>query len=254
MNHPTGTFCFAELHTSDPEAARRFYGAVFGWSAVDAAGPSGAASLFQVDGQDVAGALRSDGSNRWVPYVSVDSVDRTTARALELRASLITAPLDMAGSARTSVIQDPAGGVVGFWEARGHNGAAMLDDPGSMWWAELVTRDVPSAKTFYSQLLRWHPVDTLKYGIRYSVFKLGDDPVAGLLPIGADWGPVSPYWQVLFAVDNCDAAVERARSAGGKLVFGPNDVPNAGRAAIVADPNRAVFTVMQPKSQGASRS
>ena len=247
MKHPTGTFCFAELHTSNPDAARRFYGAVLGWSAVETQRSGDASSLFQVEGKDVAGVRRSESANRWVPYVAVDSVDRTTAHALQLRASLVTAPFDIAGSARTSVIQDPVSGVIGLWQAHGHSGAAMLDEPGAMWWAELLTRDVPSAKTFYSELFGWHPVDTLKYGIRYSVFKLGEDSVAGLLPIGADWGPVSPYWQVLFAVDNCDAAVERARSAGGKLVFGPNDVPNAGRAAIVADPNRAVFTVMQPR-------
>jgi predicted enzyme related to lactoylglutathione lyase len=70
--------------------------------------------------------------------------------------------------------------------------------------------------------------------------------VGGLLPIGADWGPVSPYWQVLFAVDGCADAVERAKAAGGSLIFGPNEIPKAGRAAIIADPGGAIFVVMQP--------
>jgi hypothetical protein len=115
-----------------------------------------------------------------------------------------------------------------------------------MWWVELLTRDVQGAKNFYAALLGWKPVDTLRYGIRYSVFKLGDEAVAGLLTIAADWGPVSPYWQILFAVDDCDAAVERAKTAGGSLIFGPNDIPNAGRAAIIGDPGGAIFVVMQP--------
>jgi len=174
------------------------------------------------------------------------TADDTVVRGRQLRASVIAPPFDMEGFARKAVIQDPAGGVVGLWEAHGHQGAAVLDRPGSIWWAELVTRDVHGAKTFYSSLLGWKPVDTLKYGIRYSVFKRGEESVAGLLPIGADWGPVSPYWQILFAVEECDAAVDRAKAAGGSLIFGPNDIPNAGRAAIIGDPGGAIFVVMQP--------
>ena len=246
MNHPTHTFCFAELNTHDVEAAQRFYDAVLGWTTVATGGTDEAYRLFQRDGQPVAGLRLAKGATRWVPYLAVESADDTVSRARQLRASVVAPPFDLNGFARKAVIHDPAGGVVGLWEANGHTGAAMLDTPGSMWWAELVTRDFQGAKNFYSALLGWKPVDTLRYGIRYSVFKLGEDAVAGLLPIGADWGPVSPYWQVLFAVDNCDTAVERAKTAGGSLIFGPNDIPNAGRAAIIGDPGGAIFVAMQP--------
>ena len=247
MTHTTGSFCFAELHTQDFDAAQRFYGTVLGWTVADAAAAGEATPrLFQRDGQTVAGVRRASGPSRWVPFIAVDSVDRVTTRAHELRASIVSAPADVDGVARTSIINDPAGGVVGLWEARGRNGADMLDRAGAMWWAELLTRDVHGAKGFYSNLLGWKPVDTLKYGIRYTVFKDGDSSIAGILPIGSDWGPVTPYWQVLFAVDNCDAAVERAKSAGGSLIFGPNDIPNAGRAAVLCDPRNAIFVVMQP--------
>ena len=246
MSHPHGTFCFGELNTHDVELAQRFYGSVLGWNAVDAPTPDAGYRLFQLRGQDVAGLRLAKGATRWVPYLGVDNVDRVVARAQELRASLVSAPFDVSGLARKALVTDPAGGVVGLWEPRGHDGAALLDQPGSMWWAELLTRDVQSAKSFYAALLGWKAVDTLKYGIHYSVFKLGDASVAGLLPIRADWGPVSPYWQILFAVEDCDAAVERATSAGGSLVFGPNDIPNAGRAAIISDPGGAIFVVMRP--------
>jgi predicted enzyme related to lactoylglutathione lyase len=245
MTHPYGTFCFAELNTHDITQAQRFYGTVFGWKTEPLA-EDGGYLVFQQNGRDVAALRHGKGPTRWIPYLAVESADQTTIRARDLRASVVAPPFDLDGLARKAVIHDPAGGVIGLWEPRGHGGAAVLDEPGSMWWAELVTRDFPSAQKFYAGLLGWRAVDTLKYGIRYSVFKLGDQAVAGLLPIGADWGPVSPYWQVLFAVDGCDAAVERARAAGGSLVFGPNDIPNAGRAGIVTDPAGAIFVVMEP--------
>jgi predicted enzyme related to lactoylglutathione lyase len=245
MTHPPHTFCFAELNTHDTEQAQRFYASTFGWTSEPLI-EDGGYLVFQQGGRDVAGVRHGKGATRWLPYLCVDSADAMTMRARELRASVIAPPFDVEGVARKAVIQDPAGGVVGLWEPHGHHGAALLDAAGSMWWAELLTRDTHGAKTFYSALLGWKPVDTLKYGIRYSVFKLDEASVAGLLPIGADWGPVSPYWQVLFAVDGCDAAVERATAAGGSLVFGPNDIPNAGRAAIISDPAGAIFVVMQP--------
>lgn len=245
MTHPPKTFCFAELNTHDLSQAERFYASVFDWTTAPLAGDDGY-RVFRRDGQDVAGLRHGKGPTRWIPYLSVESADDTTIQARDLRASVIAPPFELPGVARKAVIHDPAGGVVGLWEPRGNAGAAVLDAPGSMWWAELVTRDFQGAKAFYGSLLGWQAVDTLRYGIRYSVFKLGDIAVAGLLPIGADWGPVSPYWQVLFAVEECDAAVERAKAAGGSLVFGPNDIPNAGRAAIITDPGGAIFVAMQP--------
>lgn len=249
MTHTRHSFCFAELNTHDVESAQRFYRDLFGWTTTSAPGADGEYLLFQLDDREVAGVRQAKGATRWVPYIAAESVDTAVANARALRASVIAPPFDMPGVARKAVIHDPAGGVVGLWEPKGHEGAAVLDQPGSMWWAELVTRDVHGAKRFYAGLLNWQAVDTLKYGIRYSVFKHGDEAVAGVLPIGADWGPVSPYWQVLFAVDACDAAVERAKAAGGSLIFGPNDIPNAGRAAILADPGGAIFVVMQPRER-----
>jgi predicted enzyme related to lactoylglutathione lyase len=248
MTHPSHTFCFAELNTHDVQQAQKFYAALFNWKTEPLA-EDGDYLVFQCDGKDVAGLRHGKGATRWIPYLSVDAVDDLTGRARELRASVIAPPFDMEGVARKAVIHDPAGGVVGLWEPHGHPGAAMLDASGSMWWAELLTRDVQGAKNFYSALLGWKPVDTLRYGIRYSVFKMGDASVGGLLPIGADWGPVSPYWQILFAVEECDATVDRARAAGGSLVYGPNDIPNAGRAAILSDPAGAIFVVMQPNER-----
>jgi hypothetical protein len=248
MTHPAGTFCFAELHTSELEPDTRFYGELFGWTAVDVPGAGGGYAMFQRDGKDVAGLRRTNGPRRWVPYLSVTSVDETATSAHRHGAAIVAAPVDMAGLARVAVIHDPAGGVVGLWEARSHPGAAVLDEPASLWWAELVTRDVQVAKTFYGSVLGWRAVDTLKYGIRYSVFKLGEDAVAGLMPIGSDWGPVGAHWQVLFATDNADAKFARAKELGGSVIFGPNDVPNAGRAAILVDARNASFVVMQPSA------
>jgi predicted enzyme related to lactoylglutathione lyase len=56
---------------------------------------------------------------------------------------------------------------------------------------------------------------------------------------------VPAHWGIYFQVANCDATAEKAESLGGKVCFGPMDVPNVGRFAAIQDPQGAFFSVIQ---------
>jgi predicted enzyme related to lactoylglutathione lyase len=62
-------------------------------------------------------------------------------------------------------------------------------------------------------------------------------------------GEGPPNWMVAFWVPNADAAVEKAKKLGGRVVVPLFDIPRF-RQAILADPQGAVFTVSQPKREG----
>jgi predicted enzyme related to lactoylglutathione lyase len=51
-------------------------------------------------------------------------------------------------------------------------------------------------------------------------------------------------------VENADATVEKAKSAGGSAIMEPFDVPEVGRLAVLKDPQGAVFAVIQPSMEG----
>ena len=53
-SYAPGSFCWAELATTDPAAAKQFYSEMFGWMPVDMPMPQGVYTLFQVDGNDAA--------------------------------------------------------------------------------------------------------------------------------------------------------------------------------------------------------
>jgi predicted enzyme related to lactoylglutathione lyase len=242
MVHPFNTFCFAELHTPDVARAARFYGEVLGWKAAHITGDF---HLFQVDGKDVIGLRRTNGADRLVGYVKVDSVDRMMARAEELGARVDTPPSDTPGVAGTCVLSDPEGATFGLWEERGHAGAAVQDQNGSMWWIELAARDIVDARHFYSRLFGWDWRETPKYEISersYTVFTVPDCAVAGALQYHPDWG-VTPHWTVFIHVADWAATCARAESAGGSLIFW-RDVPHTGRLGVIQDPGCATFTVM----------
>lgn len=108
-----------------------------------------------------------------------------------------------------------------------------------------MSNDVAGARSFYGNLFGWTPLDISIEPIgAYTVFKRGDVQEGGALQIGRDWG-VSPRWNAIFSVDNCDATLERAKALGGSPGF-VHTVPKAGRVGSLADPGGASFVIRGP--------
>src|SRR2546430_15287482 len=61
-------------------------------------------------------------------------------------------------------------------------------------------------------------------------------------------GAPPPHWLSHVRVENLDETIEKAKSAGGKLVAGPFDMEEVGRIGIFADPQGAYISAYQPHS------
>ena len=118
---------------------------------------------------------------------------------------------------------------------------------GDIGWRDLTTDDVDKARDFYTSVIGW---DTEVVDIGqgpYTVFKIGDRPVAGLMarsPDGsADRAPAA--WKSYVTVDDVDACAARVAGAGGSVLAGPSDIPSVGRMAIVRDPTGGVIGIIK---------
>ena len=116
-----GVFVWDELHTSDPAAAKSFYGEVFGWSASDQDMGGMTYTIFKRAGDiDVGGCMQLEEGMQapphWLVYISTKDIDATTARAKELGATVFVEPTDIPNMGRFSVVQDPAGAVFGLFQ------------------------------------------------------------------------------------------------------------------------------------------
>ena len=116
-----GVFVWDELHTSDPGAARSFYGEVFGWTARDEDMGGMTYTIFQNrGGTDVGGCMQlmegMQAPPHWLVYIGTDDVDATTARAKELGATVHVEPADIPNIGRFSVLQDPTGAAFGLFK------------------------------------------------------------------------------------------------------------------------------------------
>lgn len=244
-SYAPGTFCWADLGTTDADAAKAFYTSVFGWDAVDApAGDAGTYTTFKLDGRDVAALYemgeeeRSTLTPHWSSYVAVEDVDALAPRVLELGGEVLAHPFDVMTAGRMTALRDPTGATVHLWQPREQVGAGRVNDPGCMVWNELATPDPARARDFFGELLGW-VVEPEESG--YGVIKSGGRLNGGIRP-PQDGEPT--HWLVYFTAASVNDAVKAIKQAGGSVITGPMDTP-VGRVAAVSDPQGAAFAIFE---------
>ncbi len=242
--HDNGRFCWAELSTSDGPGAKAFYTSLFGWEAVDnPMGPDMVYTMLNLNGQS-AGALYQDNSGKtpphWETYVSVDDVEAAAARAKELGGTILAEPMDVMEFGRMAVVQDPTGAVFCMWQPKQHIGYTVINEPGSVCWNELYTRDTAAAATFYSGLFGYGAKQS-EMPMPYTELQLDGKSIAGMMNLGPEHEGVPPHWNIYFTVANCDETYAKATQLGATTLMPPMDVPGVGKMAMMRDPQGAVF-------------
>jgi predicted enzyme related to lactoylglutathione lyase len=96
-----------------------------------------------------------------------------------------------------------------------------VSDTGRIVWHNLLTTNVEQARQFYADLTGW------------------DGSLHGGVVEGPEGMP--PSWLAYVRVDDADSAAERATLAGGRIVTGPDDIPEVGCYVVIADPAGAVI-------------
>ena len=116
-----------------------------------------------------------------------------------------------------------------------------MSSHGHFHWNELLTKDAGRAKKFYQQTIGWSfEKMPMPDGATYWVASMGGQPVGGIFPTDRPgFEGVPEAWMSYLAVDDVDARVKAAESAGAKLMRPIFDVPNVGRIAILTEPGGA---------------
>jgi predicted enzyme related to lactoylglutathione lyase len=252
-SYPAGTPSWVDHATKNLAASNSFYSGLFGWEAEDQGEEMGHYTILTKDGKTVAGniTVMAEGQpSVWVSYISVDDTDVTVDLAEKAGAAVFVEPMDVSDIGRMAVFADPTGAAIGIWQPKTFKGAELANEPGSFVWNELNTRDVPAAKAFYPEVFGWKANDMDMGGMIYTEWKLGDKPIAGMQAM-PDMVPVEvpSHWLVYFAVDDTDATVSKATSAGATTLLPPMDIP-PGRFAVLSDPDGAAFAVIKTNPLG----
>jgi predicted enzyme related to lactoylglutathione lyase len=249
-SHAPGTPSWVDIGT-DVEAAKTFYTGLFGWDTEDA-GPvevAGGYGFFTQGGKAVAGygPQQNPGPPFWSTYVTVADVDVTTKAVEAAGGTVLVAPMDVMDAGRMAVYLDSGGAAFSAWQPLGHIGAQLVNEPVSMCWTELNTRDVEGAKTFYASVFGWEAVTGQDEGpMPYVEFKVEGESIAGMMSMPPHLpAEVPPHWLVYFAVDDTDSTIAKATELGGVVHMEPMEIPEVGRFAVLGDPQGAVFAVIK---------
>ncbi|WP_225826645.1 VOC family protein [Streptomyces naphthomycinicus] len=244
-----GTPCWASLMVHGLNAIEEFYGELFGWEFRPGPQQLGPYVRALLDGREVAGMGQLPPDHRlpvaWTPYLASDDVDRTADTVRLCGGTVAVGPLDAAEAGRMAIASDPSGAVFGIWQGSAHLGTAITGVPGTPVWDELLTFETESVAKFYKSVFGYEEEPVVSADFDYVTLHLEGRPVAGLHGMGhglpRDRGP---HWQTYFEVADVDLALRQVADLDGRILRPAHDSPH-GRAATVADPEGAEFSLVQ---------
>lgn len=120
-----GHFCWVELVCDNVRGQVDFYQTVVGWTTqtMDMGGMDYTLLQTPEGGQEnsVGGVMakQAPGPSMWLPYVTVASVDESTAKAAELGATVVMPPMNVGEFGRCSMFVDPTGVLIAIYEVTG---------------------------------------------------------------------------------------------------------------------------------------
>jgi predicted enzyme related to lactoylglutathione lyase len=249
-----GRFCWADLAVPDLKKSIGFYTELLGCTAqaVDDT-KRGGYTLLKKGNAAVAGIypMQKERARRgekahWLSYVSTDDIERAAAKVVALGGQIQGEPVAVGTDGHACSFRDPQGVTLSLWQPHKFAGASIWNEPGAICWNELVAASTDPSWRFYSRLFGWEANDRKMRNLDYTVFKLGNKPVAGLMPINAKLHAVGKQWVTFFAVPDCEHAVDMGLRMGAAALLPPATVPQLGRIAIIEDRAGAAVGLVGP--------
>lgn len=245
---PRGKFVWHELLTSDTAGAGAFYPKVVSWKSqpwerdpsytlwMGKAGPIGG----------VATLDESTGGPRWLAYVGVDDVEGAVAQAKSMGAKVLKEVTDMPETGTYAVLADPQGAEFAVYKSKNPSNSGGPPVAGEFSWHELATTDAEAAVNFYSKLCGWGVGPKHDMGPEFGKYHLmlqNGNQYVGIFQTST----MPPGWTCYVKVDDVGKAANAAKSAGGRVINGPMEVPGGSWIAQILDPAGVMFAVHEEK-------
>jgi predicted enzyme related to lactoylglutathione lyase len=107
---------YIELHTTDVEKARGFYGELFGWK-FSATPLKPRYDMIETGAAHGGGILEEkEGSGYWLQYITVDDLDASAKKAERLGGKLLKGATVVQDAGRFAIVADPTGAPFALWE------------------------------------------------------------------------------------------------------------------------------------------
>jgi uncharacterized protein len=246
-----------ELMTTDPAAAERFYKHVVGWTSAPFEASPQPYTVFKRGGEvQVAGLMKRPDEVKappfWAMYVAVPKLEEAVAHIKRLGGTECSEVIEVPTVGRLQMMKDPQGASFYIIQpASTEERPETEPEVGAASWHELMTTDAAAALKFYSEIFGWRPSETMDMGPmgKYYMFNRPYGMIGGMMNKPPEMAQVPPYWTIYFRVPDINAATERVKANGGKILNGPMEVPGGDWIVNAMDPQGAAFSLHAKKTQ-----
>ncbi len=267
MTNISGNPIWYELLTTDAEAATSFYGSVLGWKVAPKAAdlpPDGRdyRMIGRDDGGQAGGVMQlsdamcaSGARATWLTYLYVKNVDAACA-AITADGGRVHMPKISLPVGDIAMVADPMGTVFYVMTPIPPHGkpdavSDAYDRAGiqRVRWNELASPDLAKAKSFYAKNFNFTFNEVMP------MVEMGDycfiDHGGRRLGAIMQQPPGSPpaAWLFYFGVKSVMVAKRAVEKGGGKLLYGPMEVPGGEWVFAATDPQGVAFGIAGAKGE-----
>lgn len=252
-----GKFVWHHLLTGDGEAARKFYGGLFGWE-FDVH-DDGRYSVITHQGMNLGGILDTskDGNvpkaGHWLSAISTPNIEASLAAVEEAGGKQLEAPIDVPGVGRVVTVEDADGAVLHLLSSP-NGDPPDVEPPIYTWlWHELLANRVDRAVEFYHSVFGYR-IEPLKNNPRLDCHFLWSSGEARAGILRNPFENARSAWIPYVRVDDPAALAQRVAELGGRVVVGPRQDLRHGTLAFIVDPSGAPLALQKwPPDMEANR-
>ncbi|MGO9445475.1 MAG: VOC family protein [Thiobacillaceae bacterium] len=252
QEHHVGKVIFVELVTPDLDAAKQFYGGLFGWTFREIQAGKTEYAEASLDGRPIAGLIQRNvpaGERRqpaWLSFLAVRDVDAAKQIAVQQGAKVLLEPHSIPDRGREAVFADPQGAVFAVLASSSGDPPDFLAAPGEWIWSSLITRDPDTDAAFYQALFDYEVFDLPSGdGAQHLILASHNYARASANSLPANGPNIHPHWLNFVRVDNAVKMTAKAVALGGRVLVEPRVDRHGGKVAVVVDPLGAPFGLLE---------
>ena len=238
--HRPGKFVGADLFTTEPVAATKFYSGLFGWTANTITQDGKAYTVFSNGRRPVAGLAPRPPANtkrasRWIGYIAVTDIAKTLKLVGNAGGQIRADARKFPDRGIQAIIADNEGSTIGLIQSSSGDSADGEPIAGDWNWFELYVKQPQVVAAFYRQIINYEMAPDLRTE-RKNDFLLSSGGLAraGVAPL-PDREDAKSGWLGVVRVASIDEALKRAVKLGGEVMVAPRAAAYGSRFAIIAD-------------------
>ena len=247
--HLPGKLVWADLFTTNPEAATTFYCGLLGWTAAPLEQKGKGYTVFSNNGKPVAGlAPRAvTGGNhpsRWIGYYAVTDIGATLKLVTQNGGTVRAESRNFPDRGYQAIVTDKDTVPIGLLQSSSGDAPDGETTPGDWNWFELYAKSPKDTAEFYHAAIGFDSAPETNSD-RKSDLVLSSEGQArgGIAPLSGE--DPKPSWLGVIRVANLDATLAKVPGLGGEVLLAPHSVEFGSRFAIILDSTGGTVGLVQ---------